>query len=90
MRLPDDVKMVKKLVEDYFKHRCRTVRRKRRMGYEAWEEFDYFINREAVMRFIDKKNCQELEIKHSVYYSNKEFLRSLLLLFPNMMIIICL
>ena len=90
MRLPDDVMMVKKLTEDYFKHRCRTVRRNRKIGYEVWEEFDYFMNRKAIMRFRDKGNSQELDIQHSAYYSNKEFIRSLLLLFPNMMIIICL
>lgn len=89
MELPDDVMMIKKLTEDYFKHRCKTVRINRKLGYEAWEEFAYFMNRKAIMRFTTKKNCQELEIKHSVYYSNKEFIRSLLLLFPNMMIIIC-
>lgn len=90
MRLPDDVMMVKKLIENYFKHRCRTVRRNRKIGYEAWEEFDYFVNGKAIMHFRDKDNRQELDIEHSVYYSNKEFIRSLLLLFPNMVIIICL
>ena len=89
MRLPDDVKLVKKLIEDHFKYRCRTVRRNKKMGYETWEEFDYLVNGQVFMRFIDKKNCQELEIEDSVYGRCKEFLRSLFLLFPNMIVVIC-
>ena len=89
MRLPYDVKLVKKLIEGHFKLRCRTVRQNKELGYEKWEEFHYFVNGEAIMSFISKKNCQELEIANRNYYQNKVFLRSLLLMFPNMVVIIC-
>lgn len=89
MRLPYDVKLVKKLIEDHFKLRCRTIRQNMELGYEKWEEFHYFANGEAIMSFVDKKTCQELEIKNMSYYKNKQFLRSLFLMFPNMIVVIC-
>ena len=89
MRMPYDVKLVKKLIEDHFKLRCRTVRKNMELGYEKWEEFHYFVNGEAIMSFVNKKTCQELEIRNMNYYKNKVFIRSVLLMFPDMVLVIC-
>ena len=89
MKLPDDAKIIKKLVEKCFKHRCRTVYKNMAIGYEKWTVFNYFINGEGVVSFRIKGSFQQLMITHDAYCKHKEFIDSILLLFPDMMVVRC-
>lgn len=89
MRLPDDARIVKKLLEKCLKHRCRTVYKNIKVGYERWTVFNYHVNGEVVVSFRTKDYFQEVLIKHYTCHQYKEFVNSILLLFPNMVIITC-
>lgn len=89
MKLPDDAKIIKRLVEKCLNHRCRTVYRSIKVGYERWTVFSYYVNGEVAVSFRTKDSFQEVMIYHYTCYQYKEFTDSIFLLFPDMVIITC-
>lgn len=94
-RLPEDAIAIKNLIEKCFKCRCKTRRTASQYRGDQWNEFNYFINQKLAMRFKSRYyygntyNREVLTVKSCVYHNNDEFYKSILLLFPEIIIVRC-